>query len=136
MLGGIQFAVLAMAVGRSSTVIPLPPPPERPPPARKPGATLEGLTLRVDPTCGGTARMPMLSYRVSQARPKPPRMEVSPLLPGEYAKPNRGAQLFLGARGASNTSGWLLACGISTLGVSAIWFKACRFSPSGVVVYS
>ena len=48
----------------------------------------------------------------------------------------RGAQLFLGACGALNTSAWFPACGTRRLGVFEISLSVCRFSPMGVVVYS
>ena len=52
-------------------------------------------------TCGGTARIPQCCRKgYPTPCPKPPRIAVVPLVPGEYAKPKRGkAQLFFrGAR--------------------------------------
>ena len=67
--------------------------------------------------------------------PNPARIEVVPLLPGEYAIPRRGAQLFLGARGALNNSGWLMGATLM-LGVFDRALRAWRASLSGTVVYS
>ena len=63
---------------------------------------------------------------------KPPRIDVLPLVPGEYAKPMRGMKSLLGAVGALNVQH---TPGI-TLGSLAIAFRDCCVQPNGTVRYS
>src|SRR5579864_8846157 len=49
-------------------------------------------TSHVPPNSGGTVSRPKLSNRTSYAIPKPPRIDVLPDVPGEKAKPMRGAK--------------------------------------------
>src|ERR1035437_1338827 len=60
-----------------------------PPPAMKPCPALP-VTSTVVVNCGGRLSKPKLSTSTSKLRPKPARMEVLPLFPGEYARPTRG----------------------------------------------
>ncbi len=53
-------------------------------------------------------------------------MEVSPLLPGDHAKPTRGMKFFLGARGSLKSI---------KPGTLAAMFNFWALSPKGMVVY-
>ena len=75
-VGGVQLAVLANAVAWSRMVMPLPLAGWSPPLAKKfglrgaifpadPDGPPPAWTFSVEPTCGGTARIPILSYSVS-----------------------------------------------------------------------
>src|SRR5258708_21721486 len=74
-----------------------------PPLARNPCWLRPG-TSTVVVSCGGRVSRPKLSTRTSKLRPKPARMDVFPLVPGEYAKPTRGIQAVFIALGFWNTS--------------------------------
>src|SRR5689334_3854692 len=89
--------VLPLAVTWSRVVIPLKFCGGIPPFARN-GLWQTGFgQLTVLPICGGRESTPMLSYRTSYPMPKPPRIDVFPLVPGEYANPTRGMKSFVGA---------------------------------------
>src|SRR5579859_5385034 len=64
--------------------------------------------------------------------PKPPRIDVLPLVPGEYAKPMRGMKSFFGACGTLNVQH---TPGIKS-GALAIAFRDCCVQPNGMVRYS
>ena len=57
----------------------------------------------------------------------PPRIDQLPLFPGVYAKPRRGAQLFLSDFGAAK---------LMTPGTSAMELNRCAREPTGTVTYS
>src|SRR5580698_4461672 len=78
-------------------------------------------------SCGGNESKPRLSKSTSYAIPAPARIEVLPSLPGEYAKPMRGPQLFVGAFGEEKSI---------KPGTLAAWFRSCRRLVYGIVVYS
>ena len=84
---------------------------------------LEAGTLRVnrvvneetvEVACGGRTLVPILSNIGSYPMPNPPRIDVEPVVPGEYANPRRGAQSSLEGRGAVN---------VNTPGTSAMLFN-------------
>src|SRR5579863_9768117 len=78
-------------------------------------------------SCGGSESKPRLSKRTSYAIPAPARIEVLPLSPGEYAKPMRGPQLFVGAFGDWKSI---------KPGTLAAWLRFCSRFVYGIVVYS
>src|SRR5690242_2059400 len=85
------------------------------------------LASKVALNCGGYAVEPTLSKITSYAKPNPARMEVLPLLPGEYAIPTRGAKFLLAVFGALN---------VIRPGTLAMAFRLCKFILSGTPVRS
>src|SRR6185437_8796678 len=77
--------------------------------------------------CGGFERVPILSNNTSYAMPNPARIDVLPLLPGEYAMPIRGAKFVFCVLGSWKSI---------TPGTLDIAFNFCKRSPNGTVVYS
>ena len=73
-----------------------------PPFFRKPPESTP-VTSIVVVACGGSVSNPKLSTNTSKLRPKPARIEVLPLVPGEYARPTRGIQAFFLAVGFWNS---------------------------------
>src|SRR5450755_3199410 len=120
-------------IGLSKVKSLIPPAPGRMPPAPRKLPWMQGYVPKlgaqslVAPSCGGTVNNPRLSNSVSKASPKPARIDVRPLLPGEYAIPMRGAKLFFDHCGAPN---------VINPGSSAPEFRACSRSEYGEVVYS
>src|SRR5690348_6636784 len=100
-----------------------------PPLAKKGCLKMSGklLASKVALNCGGYAVDPTLSKITSYAMPNPARMEVLPLLPGEYAMPTRGAKFLLAVVGARN---------VIRGGASEIEFRDCRPCVSGTEVRS
>src|SRR5579871_2133896 len=78
-------------------------------------------------SCGGSESRPRLSNSTSYAMPAPARIDVLPLSPGEYAKPMRGPQLFVGAFGEAKST---------KPGTLAAWLRLCSRFVYGTVVYS
>ena len=105
-------------------------PGKAPPLARSRAGARKAPTLAqsiVEDSCGGNESKPRLSKSTSYAIPAPPRIEVLPLSPGEYAKPIRGPQLFVGAFGELKSI---------KPGTLASVLRFCSRFVYGIVVYS
>src|SRR5581483_6799615 len=105
---------------------------EKPPLARNPGtptrlANWGSVISAVTLNWGGNERLAILSNRTSYDNPKPARIDVLPLVPGEYATPIRGAHAVFCAWGALNSS---------TPGALAMAFRVWVWALRGGVVYS